>query len=98
MTTVFSGDTGNGTDLPSGDTTAIQLDDGNLVVLAFKDPQHVAAPYGGGDVLGKGLIRFIDPYTGATTKPDIILGTGKTFVNGIEKTPDNGFIVYGQAK
>ena len=84
--------------MPSGDSTAIQLNDGTLVVLAFKDPQVVDAPYGGGDVLGTGVMRFINPNSGAIERADVILGSGKTIVNGIEKIPDDGFVIYGQAK
>ena len=36
--TVFGGNTGSGTDMPAGGTTAIQLNNGTLVVLASKDP------------------------------------------------------------
>ena len=83
--TVFGGNTGSGTDMPAGGTTAIQLNNGTLVVLASKDPQLISAPYGGGDILGTGLIRFLNPNTGATERPDILLGSGKTVVNGIKK-------------
>jgi len=98
MTINFSGNLGADTDMPSGDDTSIQLLDGTLVLIANKSLRLVLAPYGGGDHLGTGLIRFIDPNSGATNKADIQIGNGKTILNGIEKTPDGGFIVYGQAK
>ena len=94
----LSGSFGTDTDLPSGDNTSIQLSDGTIVLAANKGMHLVSAPYGGGDYLGTGLIRFIDPNTGTSKRVDITIGSDNTVINGVEKTPDNGFIVYGQAK
>ena len=86
------------TSLPSGSNSVIEQSNGTLITLSLKGKSNIPAPYGGGDLLGTGLIRFINPETGSISQSDVTFGSGKTIVNGIEKTSDNGYIVYGQTK